>query len=112
MKCVITDQIVLSRAPGGPLSVYVGPFADFLSAQGYALKSIHRQVHLPACFSQWLQRKGVELPHITADHAKQYYGIALDRSHPTKAMRLHLSMSLAFYTVKASFPPQRCRYVD
>jgi site-specific recombinase XerD len=72
MKCVITDQLVLSRAPEGPLSGYVGPFAEFLSAQGYALKSIHRQVHLAACFSQWLQRQGVALPHITADHATQY----------------------------------------
>ncbi len=72
MKCVITDQLVLSRAPEGPLSGYVGPFADFLSAQGYALKSIHRQVHLAACFSQWLQQKSVALPHITAEHTKQY----------------------------------------
>ena len=72
MKCVITDHIILSRAPEGPLSVYVGPFAEFLSAQGYALRSIHRQVHLAACFSQWLQRKGMALPHMTADHAKQY----------------------------------------
>src|SRR5688500_9914464 len=69
MQCVITDQIVLSQVPEGPLSVYVGPFAECLSAQGYALRSIHRQVHLAACFSQWLQRKGVALPHMTADHA-------------------------------------------
>jgi integrase/recombinase XerD len=67
MKCVITDQLVLSRAPEGPLSGYVGPFADFLRAQGYALKSIHRQVHLAACFSQWLQQKGVALPVLCHD---------------------------------------------
>jgi site-specific recombinase XerD len=72
MQCVITDQIVLSQVPEGPLSVYVGPFAEFLSAQGYALRSIHRQVHLTACFSQWLQQQGVALPHMTADHANQY----------------------------------------
>ena len=72
MTCVITDRIVLSRAPEGPLSVYVAPFADFLSAQGYVLKSMHRQVHLAACFSRWLQGEGVALPHITAEHAQQY----------------------------------------
>jgi integrase/recombinase XerD len=72
MTCVITDRIVLSRAPEGPLAVYVRPFADFLSAQGYGLQSIHRQVHLAACFSRWLQREGVALPHMTAEHAKQY----------------------------------------
>src|SRR5262249_41564015 len=59
------------RAPEGPLSVYVGPFADFLSAQGYGLKSIHRQGQLAACCSRWLQREGGALPHITTEHAKQ-----------------------------------------
>ena len=49
MKYAINDQIVLLRAPEGPLSAYIGAFAAFLSAQGYALKSIHRQVHLAAC---------------------------------------------------------------
>lgn len=72
MRCVITDQVVLSRAPEGPLSAYVEPFAEFLSAQGYARQSIHRQVHLAACFSHWLQGQGVALPHLTADHATQY----------------------------------------
>jgi site-specific recombinase XerD len=69
---MITDQLVLSRTPEGPLSAYIKPFADWLSAQGYALQSIHRQVHLAACFSRWLQRQGVALPHLIADHAAQY----------------------------------------
>jgi integrase/recombinase XerD len=72
MTCIITDRIVLSRAPEGPLAVYVGPFADLLSVQGYELKYMHRQVSLAACFSRWLQREGVALPHITAEHAQQY----------------------------------------
>jgi site-specific recombinase XerD len=72
MRCVITDRLVLSQAPEGPLSAYIRPFAEFLSAQGYALKSIHRQVHLTACFSQWLQRQAVALPHLTDDHSTQY----------------------------------------
>jgi integrase/recombinase XerD len=52
MRCLVTDQLVLSRAPEGPLSTYIRPFADLLSAQGYAPKSIHRQVHLAACFTE------------------------------------------------------------
>jgi len=72
MRCVINDQIVLSRAPEGPLSAYIGPFADFLSIQGYALKSIHRQVYLAACFSRWLKQKDVALRHLSADHTQQY----------------------------------------
>ena len=72
MRCLITDQLVLSRAPEGPLSAYIRPFADLLSARGYGLQSMHRQVHLAACFSRWLQRECVALPHLTAEHAKQY----------------------------------------
>ena len=100
MKCVINDQIVLSQAPEGPLSVYLEPFVDFLSAQGYALNSIHRQVHLAACFSRWLKREGVALHHISTDHAKQYLRYRAGKVNPAEAMRLHFSMSLAFYAVR------------
>src|SRR2546428_12478524 len=70
MKCVITDQLVLSRAPEGPLSGYVGPFADFLSAQGYALKSIHRQVDFATWFSLWAHSKRYGDPTHNPPHLK------------------------------------------
>jgi len=54
VKCIIDNQVVLSRAPEGPLASHIGPFARSLSEQGYALYSIHRQVLLAACFSRWL----------------------------------------------------------
>ena len=44
MKCVIDHQVVLSRAPDGPLVAHIGAFAKSQSAQGYAMFSIHRQV--------------------------------------------------------------------
>jgi site-specific recombinase XerD len=64
--------VVLSRVPEGPLATHIGSFAEFISAQGYALSSIHRQVLLAACFSLWLKQKQVELHHITSDHPKLY----------------------------------------
>ena len=54
MKCIINNQVVLSRAPEGPLASHIGPFARSLSEQGYALNSIQRQVLLAACFSRGL----------------------------------------------------------
>ena len=72
MKCVVGNQVVLSRTPEGPLAPHIGSFAEFLSAQGYALSSIHRQVLLAACFSRWLKQKGVELHRITSDHPRRY----------------------------------------
>ena len=72
MKCVINDQVVLSRAPEGPLAAYIDAFAKSRSAQGYALDSIHRQVLLAACFSHWLKQKGVALCQISSDHPSWY----------------------------------------
>jgi hypothetical protein len=49
VKCIIDNQIVLSRAPEGPPALHIGPFARSLSEQGYALGSIQQQVRLAAC---------------------------------------------------------------
>ena len=61
MKYRINNQVVLSQIPLGPLAAHIGSFADFISAQGYALYSIHRQVRLAADFSQWLKLNGVSI---------------------------------------------------
>ena len=55
MKGVINDQIVLLRAPEGPLVVYLDRFASATSKKGYAVRSVHRQVFLAADFSRWLK---------------------------------------------------------
>ena len=72
MKRIINNQVVLSRAPQGPLASHIGPFARSLSEQGYTLYSIHRQVLLAACFSRWLRQQGVALRSITSDHPPRY----------------------------------------
>jgi integrase/recombinase XerD len=72
MKCVVGNQLVLSRTPEGPLAPYLSAFGEYLGGQGYALSSIHRQILLAACFSRWLKRKGVESRRINSDHPKQY----------------------------------------
>jgi integrase/recombinase XerD len=68
VKCIINNQVVLSRAPEGPLASRIGAFASSLSEHGYSLSSIQRQVLLAACFSQWLKQQGVALRSITSDH--------------------------------------------
>jgi len=40
MKYVINNQVVLSRAPEGPLAAHIESFAEFVSEQGYAPYSI------------------------------------------------------------------------
>ena len=72
MKCVINDQVVLSRALEGPLAAHIGAFAESRSALGYARCSMQREVRLAAGFSRWLKQKGIALRRVGADHASRY----------------------------------------
>ena len=72
MKGVINDQIVLLRAPEGPLVVYLDRFASATSKKGYAVRSVHRQVFLAADFSRWLKQEGIKLRGMSNDCPKQY----------------------------------------
>ena len=40
MKCIINNQVVLSRPPEGPLVALIGSFAKSMSEQGYSLVSM------------------------------------------------------------------------
>lgn len=72
MKYVINDHLILSRAPEGPVAVYLRPFAELLIQQGYAQHYIHRHVMLAACFSRWLKRTGTLPRHVTSQHSGRY----------------------------------------
>lgn len=72
MRYIINSQVVLSRAPDGPLGAHIGPFAQSQSVQGYARHSICQQVRLAAGFSHWLEQQGIPLCHISSDHLSRY----------------------------------------
>ena len=72
MNYVINSQIVLSRPPDGPLAGNIGSFAQSLVEQGYSEDSTHRQILLAACFSKWLECKGVGVCSICSDHPALY----------------------------------------
>ena len=72
VKYVIHDQVILSRAPEGPLAAHLVAFADAISAQGYSGQSMKVQVRIAACFSRWLKQTGVGVRDICFDHATRY----------------------------------------
>ena len=112
MKCVVNDQVVLSREPEGPLAAHIGAFAKSRSAQGYAPDSIHRQVLLAACFSRWLKQKGVRLRYVSSDHPSRYlrYRARRVRSYPGDAAALrHLIEFLRREGVIAGEKISTCR---
>jgi integrase/recombinase XerD len=72
VRCAITSQVVLSRAPEGPLAAYLVSFANFISEQGYSANSLRRRVRMAACFSRWLKHRGIPLHSICSDHLAGY----------------------------------------
>ena len=72
MKCIVSEDVVLSRPLDGPLSAHVAGFAQWVRDAGYALYSRHRQVRLAACFSRWLGEEGVDLSNVGSEHVSRY----------------------------------------
>lgn len=72
MRCYISNKVVLSRVPDGPLARYIGPFVESQSVQGYARSSIYRHVLVAAGFSHWLQQQGVGVRHVSSDHLTRF----------------------------------------
>jgi site-specific recombinase XerD len=72
MKCIVNDDVVLSRPLEGPLSAHIAVFAQWARDQGYARASRYRQVLLAACFSRWLAQQTITVRHIAAEHAVRY----------------------------------------
>ena len=72
MKCIVNDDVVLSRPLEGPLSAHIAGFAKWARDEGYALPSRHRQVLLAACFSRWLGQQAVGVRRISSEHPARY----------------------------------------
>jgi integrase/recombinase XerD len=107
VKYIIDNQIILSRAPEGPLATYIEPFARSLREQGYARDSIHRQVLLAACFSRWLKQQGVALRSIAADHPPRYLQYRARQVRPCRGDAAALRHLLAFLRDAAVIPAER-----
>ncbi len=72
MKCIVYDDVVLSRPLDGPLSAHIAGFAKWAREQGYARYSLYRQVLLAACFSRWLGQQAVSMRRVSSEHAARY----------------------------------------
>ncbi len=107
MKCIIDCQVVLSRAPEGPLASHIGPFARSLSKQGYSLYSIHQQARLAACFSRWLKQQGVGLGSITSDHPPRYLRYRARHARPSQGDAAALKHVLEFLRSEGVVPAEK-----
>lgn len=72
MKCIVGEDIVLSRPLDGPLSPHISGFAKWVRDQGYSLYSQHRQVRLAANFSHWLGLSAINVSHVGSRPLNRY----------------------------------------
>jgi integrase/recombinase XerD len=107
LKCIIDENVVLLRAPEGPLAAYIKPFAGSLRKQGYAQETIHRQVLITACFSRWLKHQGVALRSIASDHLPRYLRYRARRVRPGRGDAAALCHLLAFLRVEGVIPAEK-----
>ena len=107
MKCVIDSNVVLSRAPEGPIAAYIGPFATSLRERGYAPQSIHRQVLIAACFSAWLKNQQLALRGISSDLATRYLRYRARQVRPSRGDAAALKHLLEFLRCQGAIPVEK-----
>ena len=112
VECIIDCQVVLSRAPEGPIASHIGSFARSLSKQGYSLYSIHQRVCslrvLVDGLNSWESDYAVSPPIIR----RGICNIALGMHNQVRAMLPRLGTCSSFCALKASFPPRRSQHPD
>ena len=96
MKCIINNQVVLSRAPEGPLAAQIGSFAESVSKQGYSLASIHRQVFSLHVLADGFSRTGLDCAASAPIMRHGIYDTALDAYDLAGGMPLPSSISSVF----------------
>jgi integrase/recombinase XerD len=72
MNLFFKDPETLLRMREGPLGEYIDCYAAELCAEGYAQQSAEFQIRLVTDFSQWLAKRRIDAPEITADHFQPY----------------------------------------
>ena len=84
MKCIVDDDVILSRPLEGPLSEHIAGFSRWAREVGYAFPSRRRKVRLAACFSRWLGKQAVGVRRVSSEHQARYLR---SRAHHVKVQR-------------------------
>ena len=107
MKCIIDDEVVLSRPLGGPLAAQITAFAKWASEQGYARRSRYRQVLLAACFSRWLGQQTVRLRRVSSEHPARYLRSRARRVQVHRGDAAALRQFMDFLRGQGVIPPEK-----
>lgn len=107
MRCIINNQVVLSREPEGPLALHIASFSAWAIEQGYALCSLQLRARIAADFSRWLAEKAVRLRSISSAHAAQYLRYRARRQRLLEGDATALKQLLDFLRHRGVIPDER-----
>jgi site-specific recombinase XerD len=107
VKCVINDQVVLLRAPEGPLAGYIASFSEWASEQGYALCSLRQRIRIAAGFSRWLAAKAVRLRSVSSEHCARFLRSRARRQQIREGDATALKQLLDFIRHRGVIPAEK-----
>ena len=111
MSFIVNDQIVLLRAPEGPLAPYIASFSKWAIGQGYARCSLRQRVRIAAGFSRWLAEKSVRLRSVSSRHFVQYLRYRARRPRVCAGEATALRQLFDFLRDQRAIPPEKMRRI-
>ncbi len=107
MKYVISNQVVLSRQPEGPLTAHIAAFAHSMSERGYGLWSLKYQVRIAACFCRWLAQKKIRVRRIRSEHLALYLRYRYRHQRPHREDSAALEHFIEFLRLEGVIPREK-----
>ena len=109
MRYIINDQVVLLRAPEGPLAPYIASFSKWASEQGYALCSLRQRIRITVGFSRWLAEKSIRLHSVSTQHSTRYLRCRARRQRICEGDATALRQLLDFLRDQDVIPVEKTR---
>jgi integrase/recombinase XerD len=109
VRYIINDQVVLLRAPEGPLAPYIASFSKCASEQGYALSSLRQRIRIAVGFSRWLAKKSIRLRSVSSRHSAQYLRYRARRQRICEGDATALGQLLDFLRDHGVIPVEKIR---
>jgi integrase/recombinase XerD len=107
VKCIINNEVVLSRPPEGPLAGHIVSFSQSLREQGYGLWAMKYQVRIAAGFDRWLKQQGVGVRRIGSEHPVLYLRYRHRHQRPHSEDSPALSHFIYFLRSEGVIPSER-----
>jgi integrase/recombinase XerD len=92
------------RAVQGPLAPWAGGFESWLTARGYASRSVYHRVCQLSLLSRWLEREGLRAAELTDERAEQFLDVRRATGRSTWVSSRCLALPLEYLREVGAVP--------